>query len=71
MAPLRGLEGQALRAAHRSNLLLVMMRHPESVDDLALHIQAINARRSRANAHMLVMPDQMLPVCRASARRST
>jgi pimeloyl-ACP methyl ester carboxylesterase len=57
---LRGLEGEARRAAARANLLAIMLRRPESVDELALHISAVNAPRGRLAAGPLVLPDRLL-----------
>jgi pimeloyl-ACP methyl ester carboxylesterase len=56
----RQLEGEALREAHRYNLLGLMLRHEASVDDLALHIQALNIPRARVNPRDLVVPDRLL-----------
>jgi len=56
----RGLEGEERRAAHRANLLGLMLHHPASVDELALHLQVTNGSRARLNAAPLVMPDKLL-----------
>lgn len=57
----RGLEGEAQQAVFRSNLLGMMLHSPESVDDLALYIQAEGARLTRfRSAGPLVMPDRLI-----------
>jgi pimeloyl-ACP methyl ester carboxylesterase len=58
--PVRGLEGEALREAHRYNLLGLMLREEASVDDLALHIQGLNVPRARVSPKNLVVPDRLL-----------
>ena len=60
MTRVRGLEGEARRAAHRHNLLALMIRHPHHVDDLALYLQEMNGRRARFNPGHLVLPDKLL-----------
>lgn len=59
---LRGLEGEERRAAQRANLLGLMLHHPDSVDELALHLQAANGPRGRLNPRSLVLPDRLLEV---------
>jgi pimeloyl-ACP methyl ester carboxylesterase len=56
----RGLEGRALREAHRTNLLGLMLHAEDSVDDLALYVQARNVPRTRVQPAPLVMPDKLL-----------
>jgi pimeloyl-ACP methyl ester carboxylesterase len=58
----RGLEGAARRAAHRANLLALMLHHPSSVDELALHIHETNGARARLDPVRLVLPDRLLEV---------
>lgn len=60
--PVRGLTGDALAAAHRFNLLGLMLHNEDSVDDLALRVQAINVPKGRASPRNLVVPDHMLRV---------
>jgi pimeloyl-ACP methyl ester carboxylesterase len=60
MQRLRGLEGEARRDVLRANLLALMLHHPESVDELALHLQVINGRRARLDPSPLVLPDKLL-----------
>jgi pimeloyl-ACP methyl ester carboxylesterase len=60
--PVRQLEGEALREAHRYNLLGLMLHDPASVDELALHIQALNVPRARVSPKNLVVPDRLLAV---------
>jgi pimeloyl-ACP methyl ester carboxylesterase len=65
---LRGLEGDALWAAHKHNLLAIMLHREESVDDLALHLQQTKARMGRLKPAPLVLPDklyELLPHIRA------
>jgi pimeloyl-ACP methyl ester carboxylesterase len=50
----RGLEGEALRAAHRKNLGLMMIADPAKIDDLALDIQAWNSSRARLDTRVYV-----------------
>jgi pimeloyl-ACP methyl ester carboxylesterase len=57
---LRGLEGEAKRAAARANLLAIMLRQPESADELALHVAARNAPRAHLSVEPLVLPDKLL-----------
>lgn len=59
---LRGLEGEERRAAQRANLLGLMLHHPDSVDELALHLQAVNGSLGRLNPRALVLPDRLLDV---------
>jgi pimeloyl-ACP methyl ester carboxylesterase len=56
---LRGLQGEARRAAARANLLEIMLYHPDSADDLALHVSALNGPRSRLSVAGLVFPDKL------------
>jgi pimeloyl-ACP methyl ester carboxylesterase len=56
----RGLDGEARRAALRANLLGLMLHSPDSVDELALHLQAKNGFRGRFNPGHLVMPNGVL-----------
>jgi len=58
--PVRGLEGEALRQAHRDNLLSLMLRHEATVDELALLIQGRNVSRARLSPSSLVLPDKLL-----------
>jgi pimeloyl-ACP methyl ester carboxylesterase len=57
---LRGLDGEAKRAAARANLLAIMLHDPQSVDELALHVAALNAPRARLSVEPLVLPDKLL-----------
>jgi pimeloyl-ACP methyl ester carboxylesterase len=58
----RQLTGEAARAAHRYNLLGLMLRHEDSVDELALHIQALNIPLARVSPKNLVAPNRLLAV---------
>lgn len=58
---LRGLEGEARRAAIKANLLGLMLHDPDSVDELAMYLQVYNGRRARfAPVAELVLPDKLL-----------
>ena len=54
-----GLQGEERRAVLKSNLLGLMLHHPETVDDLALHLLVANARLTRLVKADLVMPDRL------------
>lgn len=56
----RGLEGAPREAALRTNLLAIMLRHPESVDALALHLLERDGARCRLKPVGLVLPDKLL-----------
>lgn len=56
----RGLEGEARRAALKANLLGLMLHHPDSADELALHLQAANGRLARLDPAPLVLPDRLV-----------
>jgi pimeloyl-ACP methyl ester carboxylesterase len=56
----RALEGEERRAAHRANLLALMLHHPESVDELALHIHETNGAHARLDPIPLVLPDRLM-----------
>ena len=61
MTSFRGLsEPGEIAAAHRANLLAIMLHHPDSVDAQALYLQAANISRCRINPRPLVMPDLLL-----------
>jgi pimeloyl-ACP methyl ester carboxylesterase len=56
----RGLDEAGRKAANRANLLALMLHCPESVDDLALHIQATGASKAKINPVPYVLPDMLL-----------
>jgi len=56
----RGLEGEARRAALKANLLGLMLHAADSADDLALHLQATNGRLARLDPAPLVLPDRLV-----------
>jgi 2-hydroxy-6-oxonona-2,4-dienedioate hydrolase len=56
----RGLPPAERKAVNRANLLELMLHHPDSVDELALAIQASGAARSRLNPVPLTMPQQLI-----------
>jgi len=58
----RGLEGEESRAARRANLLALMLHNPDSVDALALYLQANDGPRGRLSVRDLVLPDKLLEV---------
>lgn len=56
-----GLRGEARKAAHRHNLLGLMLHRPESADALALHLAEANLRKTRfRHPDYQVMPDWVL-----------
>lgn len=55
----RGLTGEARTARLKANLLGLMLHHPDSVDELALHLLVTNARLARLVAPGLVIPDRL------------
>ncbi len=57
-----GLKGAEREAMMRSNLLGLMLQHPETVDDLALHMLMVNARAARMFVPHLVIPDRVVRV---------
>lgn len=58
-----GLRGEERRAAIKANLLGLMLHHPETADDVAMHLQVWNGRRATlANAAELVLPDKLVAV---------
>lgn len=57
-----GLEGEERRAALKSNLLGLMLHHPESADDLAIHLLVRNAKRSAIKPQELVLPDRLAAI---------
>lgn len=57
-----GLEGEERRRVLKSNLLGLMLHHPESVDELALHLLVTNARKARLTVPGLVVPDRLVQV---------
>ena len=58
----RGLEGEARRAAIKANLLGLMLHHEDSVDELALYLHIANGVRGCLDAAPLVLPDKLLTV---------
>jgi pimeloyl-ACP methyl ester carboxylesterase len=57
-----GLQDDERRAVLKSNLLGLMLAHPETVDELALHLLVTNARKTRLVKADLVVPDRLLRV---------
>lgn len=55
-----GLQGEERQAALKANLLGLMLHHPETADDLAIHLLVRNARRSSINPQALVIPDRLV-----------
>lgn len=62
LRPIRGLAGQERQAAHRHNLLALMLHDPASAGELALHLQELNTSRGRLNPVPFVLPDKLLLV---------
>jgi pimeloyl-ACP methyl ester carboxylesterase len=59
---LREVAPEERGARARANLLGLMLHHPASVDELALHIQSANARGGRIDAAALVLPDKLVNI---------
>ncbi len=59
---LSGLEGDARRTMMKSNLLGLMLRHPDTVDDMAMHLLVANGKAARLPVVDLVIPDKVLKV---------
>ncbi|WP_232495977.1 alpha/beta fold hydrolase [Novosphingobium kaempferiae] len=57
-----GLVGEARREALKGNLLGLMLHHPESADDLAIHMLLPTAKAARLHAAPLVVPDKLIRV---------
>ena len=57
-----GLKGAERQAMIRANLLGLMLHHPESVDELAMHMLMANARAARMFVPHLVIPDRVVRV---------
>ena len=57
-----GLQGEERRGVLKSNLLGMMLHHPETVDEMALHLLVANARKARQINPGFVVPDQLLKV---------
>lgn len=57
-----GLTGEARRAALKANLLGLMLHHPDSADDLAIHMLLPTAKAARLHASPLVLPDRLVKV---------
>ncbi len=57
-----GLSGEARQAMIRSNLLGLMLHHPATVDDLAMHMLMANSRKARMPVVGLVIPDRVVRI---------
>ena len=55
-----GLQGEERRAAIKRNLLGLMLHHPKTVDDMAMHLLVSNGRQARLPVVDLVIPDKVL-----------
>ncbi len=55
-----GLHGDERRAAIKRNLLGLMLHHPETVDEMAMHLLVANGRQARLPVVDLVIPDKVL-----------
>ena len=67
-----GLRGDERRAALKANLLGLMLHHPDSADDLAIHMLLPNAKSARLFTPDMVLPDKLLRIlprvpCRVDA----
>jgi pimeloyl-ACP methyl ester carboxylesterase len=54
-----GLAGEERRAALKANLLGLMLHHPDSADDLAIHMLLPTAKQARLHVPPLVLPDRL------------
>lgn len=57
-----GLAGAQRRDAIKGNLLGLMLHHPESADDLAIHMLLPTAKAARLHVPPLVIPDRLLRI---------
>jgi pimeloyl-ACP methyl ester carboxylesterase len=57
-----GLQGEERKAMLKSNLLGLMLHHPESADELAQHLLVVNARKARLLVPELVIPDRLMKI---------
>lgn len=57
-----GLKGEERKAALKANLLGLMLHHPDSADELAMHLLVANAKRARLSPAGLVVPDKLVKV---------
>lgn len=57
-----GLVGEERRAALKANLLGLMLHHPDSADDLAIHMLLPTAKAARLHVPPLVLPDRLLRI---------
>ena len=57
-----GLVGEARRAALKANLLGLMLHHPDSADDLAIHMLLPTAKAARLQVPQLVVPDRLVKI---------
>ncbi|MDO9460820.1 MAG: alpha/beta fold hydrolase [Alphaproteobacteria bacterium] len=55
---------EELAAAHRHNLAAIMLHDPAKIDDLAMHVQAINAPRTRVLSPEHAMSEKLLNALR-------
>ncbi|MCJ2178838.1 alpha/beta fold hydrolase [Novosphingobium album (ex Hu et al. 2023)] len=57
-----GLTGDERRAALKANLLGLMLHHPDSADELAIHMLLPTAKAARLNVPHLVLPDRLVKI---------
>lgn len=57
-----GLAGEERRAALKANLLGLMLHHPESADELAIHMLLPTAKAARMHVPPLVLPDRLVRI---------
>lgn len=57
-----GLTGDARRAALKANLLGLMLHHPDSADELAIHMLLPTAKAARLDVPHLVLPDRLVRI---------
>lgn len=62
LSRISGLVGEERRATLKGNLLGLMLHHPDSADDLAIHMLLPTAKAARLHVPPLVLPDRLLRV---------
>lgn len=62
LSRISGLVGEERRAALKGNLLGLMLHHPPSADDLAIHMLLPTAKAARLHVPPLVLPDRLIRI---------
>ena len=66
--PLSGTPAE-IAAAHRHNLAAIMLHDPEKIDDIAMHMQATNAPRTRILSPEHALSEKLLNALRETPAR--